>query len=127
MKKEDTHNVRFAKLQDEYLESRKPETLVQMYTLVREIESNYIYNYIKKHGLSFDFDETEDKIEDATIFVIDKYLKKKDFKIEKLSAYAHFGMLKALFKDKEKEQALKEISPEQWVEMTPTNWYEQID
>lgn len=127
MKKEDTHNVRFAKLQDEYLESRKPETLVQMYTLVREIESNYILDYMAKHGLFFNSDEFQDKIEDATIFVIDKYLKKKDFKIEKLSAYAHFGMLKALFKDKEKEQALKEISPEQWVEMTPTNWYEQID
>ena len=90
MKKEDTHNVRFAKLQDEYLENRKPETLVQMYTLVREIESNYILDYMAKHGLFFNSDEFQDKIEDATIFVIDKYLKRKDFRIEKLSAYAHF-------------------------------------
>ena len=127
MKQEDTHNARFAKLQEEFLENRSPENLAKMYWLVREIQSNYIYNYIKKHGLFFNSDELQDKIEDATIFVIDKYLKKKDFKIEKLSAYAHFGMLKALFKDKEKEQALKEILPEQWVEMTPTNWYEQID
>ena len=121
MKQEDTHNARFAKLQEEFLENRSPENLAKMYWLVREIQSNYIYNYIKKHGLSFDFDETEDKIEDATVFVIDKYLKKKDFRIKRLSAYAHFGMLKALFKDKDKETALKEITPEQWMSMTPTN------
>ena len=121
MKEEETHNKRFEKLQNEFLENRTPENLAKMYWLVREIQSNYIYDYIRKHGLFFDFDETEDKIEDATVFVIDKYLKNKDFRIKRLSAYAHFGMLKALFKDKDKETALKEITPEQWMSMTPTN------
>ena len=121
MKEEETHNKRFEKLQEAFLENRTPENLAKMYWLVRELQSNYIYNYIRKHGLFFDFDETEDKIEDATVFVIDKYLKNKDFRIEKLSAYAHFGMLKALFKDKDKETALREITPEQWMSLTPTN------
>lgn len=125
MKEEETHNKRFEVLQEEFLKNRNPETLGKMYFLVREIQTNYILDYQRKKGIKFNLDEFEDKVEDATIFVIDKYLKHRDFRIERLSAYAHFGLLKALYKNKEKEMAIKEVSYEDWLEQNPTNWYEQ--
>ena len=42
-----------------------------------------------------------------------------------VSAYAHYGLLKALFKDKDKEMALKTISIEDYLRSEATNLYEQ--
>ena len=121
----ETHNKRFELLENEYLKTRNPETLSKMYFLVKELQTNYIRKYERTHGFFFNKDDFEDKVEEATIFVIDKYLKHPEFKIGMVSAYAHYGLLKALFKDKDKEMALKTISIEDYLRSEATNLYEQ--
>jgi hypothetical protein len=97
-----THNEKFEKLQQEYYESNRNEKILsQMYLVAYDCCKNYIRKYCNDKGLRLtDIDE---KSEDAAIYVIDKYLKHPDFKIQKLSAYAYFGVLKALFSMAEQE------------------------
>jgi hypothetical protein len=110
-----THNERFNELENKYIEHREKGSLKkdfylnQMYLLIKEISFNYINAYCKKKGLRLDRDE---KAHDASMFCILQYLKKKDFRIEKISAYAHFGVIKALFQNKDQEK--NEVSYEQY-------------
>ncbi|UTC92230.1 hypothetical protein [Treponema denticola] len=106
---EQTHNERYDKLQTEYLKVKGKDKekedyfLSEMYLLCKELQKNYILDYCKKKGLRLREEILEDKIEDATLFLISKYLYKENFKIDKLSAYAYFGFKKAMFKDKDIE------------------------
>ena len=98
------HNEIYEKLQAEYLQvkgsnsAKEYALLARMYLVCRELQRNYILDYSRKKNLTFRPEELEDKIEDATLYVIDKYLYKEDFKIDRLSAYAYFGFQKAMFK-----------------------------
>src|SRR5574344_694171 len=109
-----THNEQYEKLQEQYLQTGSKKILGDMYLIIRTIEKRYIYKYLKKHHLVFEDETFEDKVEVASIFVIERYLKNKNFKIDKVSAYCYFGMIKSLFTNKEQEQ--KECSYEQWLE-----------
>lgn len=106
---EQTHNEIYNKLQTEYLkvkgkDKQKEDYLLgEMYLVCKELQRNYILDYCKKKGLRLREDDLEDKIEDATLFVINKYLYKENFKIDKLSAYAYFGFKKSLFNNKDIE------------------------
>lgn len=106
---EQTHNERYDKLQTEYLKVKGKDKekedyfLSEMYLLCKELQKNYILDYCKKKGLRLREEILEDKIEDATLFLISKYLYKENFKIDKLSAYAYFGFKKAMFRDKDQE------------------------
>lgn len=97
----ETHNEIFNKLQEDYLKTRNPETLSKMYLVILELQTNYIKNYCKKKSIYLDIEE---KAEDASTWVIERYLKNPDFKIDKISAYAYFGFLKSMFKDSEQEK-----------------------
>ncbi len=113
-----THNEQYEQLQKQYLESgqnaesRDSDLLGKMYLVIREIQTNYLNDYCKKKGISFSYDDFEDKLEDATLFIINQYLKKPDFKVNKLSAYQYFGRTKQLFKNKERE--MRECRLEDW-------------
>jgi len=119
------HNILFDKLQREYLATRSNEVLGKMYQITYQMQKNYLRKYCQKTGCYFDKDIFNDKVEDATIFVIDKFLKKPDFYIKRLSAYAHFGMLKILF-DK-KDQEMKTASFEMSLENLGESLFEQIN
>ena len=110
-----THNEKFDKLQQEYYDhERDKKILSQMYLVALECCRNYIKKYCDDKGLySIDIEE---KSEDAAIYVIDKYLKHPDFKIKKLSAYAYFGVLKALFcfAEQEKHETSLEVMQEKY-------------
>ena len=103
------HNHLYAELQRQYLEARNKNKqledyyLSKMYGLVKEIQTNYVLDYCKKKGVNIPYDDLQDKIEDATLFVINQYLRKPNFKIDKISAYAYFGFKKSLFKNKDRE------------------------
>lgn len=97
------HNLTYDELQKEYLKTRDSNILGKMYIVCKQLQTNYINNYCKQKKISFSYDELEDKIEISTLYVIEKYLKDKNFKVDRLSAYAYFGFLKAMFKDTEKE------------------------
>jgi hypothetical protein len=97
-----THNEIYEKLQQEYLNNRDNRILGQMYCVAKEVAYNYIKKYCQSHGL-YNFDIKE-KSHDASLFVIEQYLRKSEFKVDKISAYINFGVKKALFRDKEIEQ-----------------------
>jgi hypothetical protein len=107
-----THNEIYDELQQEYLINRDNKILGKMYEIAKAAAFNYIKKYCQSHGL-FHLDISE-KSHDAALFVIEQYLKKTEFRVEKISAYIHFGTRKALFKDKDIEQ--REISYEQYFE-----------
>ena len=87
---EQTHNERYDKLQTEYLKVKGKDKekedyfLSEMYLLCKELQKNYILDYCNKKSLRLREDILEDKIEDATLFVISKYLYKENFKIDKV-------------------------------------------
>jgi hypothetical protein len=83
-----------------------------MYLIAKEAAKNYISSYWKKHGL-YNYD-IEEKSHDSALFVIEQYLRKPQFKVDKISAYIYFGVKKSLFINKEIE--MSEVSYEQYFE-----------
>jgi hypothetical protein len=100
-----THNSRFMELQDEYLKTGDGKYLGMMYSLCIDVASNYIGKYARERGLLLDIPELS---HDSAVYVIERYLKKPGFRIERISAYIHFGCIKSLFRNKEQEQ--REVS-----------------
>jgi hypothetical protein len=96
-----THNERYEALQAEYLKTRDSKTLGKMYEIAKDAAGNYIRKYCASHGL-YHLD-TDEMAHDASLFVIEQYLKKPGFSVNKISAYIHFGVMKSLFKDKDRE------------------------
>jgi GH35 family endo-1,4-beta-xylanase len=113
---EKNHNEQFAELQEKYFEAREAGKkradywLNQMYELIKNIARNYIRAYCQKKGLVLG--NREEKAHEASMYCIIQYLKKPGFKIDKISSYAHFGVIKNLFKDKDIE--MSEVSYEQY-------------
>jgi hypothetical protein len=106
------HNEIFEELQTKYLETRDNKTLGQMYSIAKEAAYNYIRKYCKSHGLyNLDIDELS---HEASLYVIEQYLRKPEFSVGKISAYIHFGTMKALFKDKTTE--MNEVSYDEIIE-----------
>jgi hypothetical protein len=100
-----THNEIYDELQIKYLQTRDNKILGKMYCVAKEAAYNYIKKYCKQRGLfNIDIDE---KSHIASLFVIEQYLKKPEFRVDRISAYIHFGTRKALFKDKDIEQREK--------------------
>jgi hypothetical protein len=104
----ETHNRKFARLQDDYLRTGDKSLLGSMYRLCAEIAGNYIRKYEAKHGLRLD---TQTLAHDSAVYVIDQYLRRPAFKVQRISAYIYFGCMKSLYKDKKREQ--REVSFEE--------------
>lgn len=90
-------NEVYSKLQEQYLKNRDPETLTKMYYLVKRYLFRYFMKYQRRRNLYFREDEISDLVEDMTMFTISQYLKRPEFKVEKMSAYAYFGFIKIMF------------------------------
>jgi hypothetical protein len=111
------HNDEYVKQQDLYFENKdnkilSDKALSKMYLIAKEAAYNYIKKYCNQRGLHHL--DMEEKSHEAAIFVIEQYLKKPEFKVEKISAYVYFGVRKVLFKNKEIEQM--EVSYEEMIE-----------
>jgi hypothetical protein len=107
-----THNEIYESLQNNYLETRDNRILGKMYEIAKEAAANYIRKYSRQRGL-FNLD-IEEKSHDSALFVIEQYLRKPDFKVDRISAYIHFGTRKALFKNKDIE--MNELSYDEILE-----------
>jgi hypothetical protein len=110
------HNDIFNELQIKYYKNYNDKKLKdfylsKMYEVAKEISFNYLNKYERKKGIHLNKDELS---HDSAMFVIEQYLRKKDFVIEKISAYVYFGMIKVLYSDKERE--MREISFEEYYE-----------
>jgi hypothetical protein len=117
------HNDLFAVAQDTYLTARaagnKREAdryLGEMYKITRECCQNMIRKTLKKNGVTES--NIEDDIEDATMYVISKYLLKPEFRVKRLSAYAHFAIVSTLYSEKRKTREKHEVSLEAMEEGT---------
>jgi hypothetical protein len=111
------HNDEYSKQQDLYIQNKDNKMMAdralgKMYEITKEAAYNYIKKYCQQRGLyHLDIDE---KSHEAAIFVIEQYLKKPEFKVEKISAYVYFGIQKALFKNKDIE--MNEVSYDELIE-----------
>jgi hypothetical protein len=105
------HNESYASLQDEYLKTRDNRTLGKMYLIAKEVALNYLRKYCNLHGLVLD---TEELSHDAAMYVIEQHLRKPHWSVARISAYVYFGVLKVLFKNKEREK--NEVSYEELTE-----------
>jgi hypothetical protein len=104
-------NERYEKIQNEYLENRNNKLLTELYFICIKLAKKYLNKYCQKKNIYLNIRE---KSHDSAVYVIEQYLKKKDFRVKRISAYIFFGILKTLFKDKDKE--MNEISYEEMVE-----------
>lgn len=102
-------NYDFDMLQAEWHKTKKQETLGKMYFVVRRVQERFVNTYLKQKNIEMDSDRREDRIETATMFVIEKYLKDSDFFIQTLTAYARFGFTKAMFDRKVKAYEMNEV------------------
>jgi hypothetical protein len=119
IKKEDTHNYRFELLEEEYFEYRDKHDTVkadkklgEMYLICIEIATNYIKNYCKKYNVTLS--DIELKAHDAATYCIMQYLKRPEFKIEKISSYAYFGFQRSMFANSKQE--MQEVSLDELLE-----------
>jgi hypothetical protein len=114
-----THNEIFELLQSEYILARDIEKnqvkasriLGKMYEVILRISKNYIVKYARARGLRLDLEELSHV---SALYIIEQYLKKPAFRVNRLSAYAHFGCIKALSKDMDKDK--NEVSYEELFE-----------
>jgi hypothetical protein len=100
-RKRTAHNSGYAVLQEKYLKTRNNSLLERMYGIAEEAARNYLKKYCRKKGIRLD--NLGEKAHDAALYVIEQHLRKPGFKVMRLSAYIHFGVLKALYKNKDQE------------------------
>lgn len=108
------HNIEFEKLQSEYLANRNPKTLSKMYEIAYKYCCNLILQFVHQKGLNWEDDTIQEKAHDCATWLIEPYLRRQDFKIAKLSSYAHFAKLKILYAHKDEE--LQELSLDELIE-----------
>lgn len=107
------HNEMFAELQNKYYKTNDKKVLEEMYLLLLEFYRNYITDYARKRGLKFSKETIDDLRTEMAERTISHYLKKPDFRIEKLSSYGYFDFIKIITQNKTED---RNFSLEQLVE-----------
>ena len=107
------HNEMFAKLQNKYYKTNDKKVLEEMYVLLLEFYRNYITDYSRKRGLKFTKETIDDLKVEMAERTISHYLKKPNFRIEKLSSYGYFDFIKIITQNKTED---RNFSLEQLVE-----------
>ena len=107
------HNELFADLQEKYYKTNNKKVLEEMYLLLLEFYRNYITDYARKRGLKFTKETIDDLRTEMAERTISHYLKKPDFRIEKLSSYGYFDFIKIITQNKTED---RNLSLEQLVE-----------
>lgn len=107
------HNEIFAELQNKYYKTNNKKVLEEMYLLLLEFYRNYITDYARKRGLKFAKETIDDLRTEMAERTISHYLKKPDFRIEKLSSYGYFDFIKIITQNKTED---RNFSLEQLIE-----------
>ena len=107
------HNEIFADLQEKYYKTNNKKVLEEMYLLLLEFYKNYITDYARKRGLKFTKETIDDLRTEMAERTISHYLKKPDFRIEKLSSYGYFDFIKIITQNKTED---RNFSLEQLIE-----------
>jgi hypothetical protein len=104
-----THNIRFAELQEKYLETREGRYLGEMYLVCAELAANYIRKYARSRGLRLD---TDTLAHDSASCLIDIYIRKPGFRVEPLSGYLYRCCNSTMWSDKTWNR--RTVSLEDW-------------
>ena len=107
------HNELFDDLQEKYYKTNDKKVLEEMYLLLLEFYKNYITDYARKRGLKFTKETIDDLKTEMAERTISHYLKKPDFRIEKLSSYGYFDFIKIITQNKTED---RNLSLEQLIE-----------
>ncbi len=118
------HNEEFEKLQSEYLSEKNPKTLNKMYEVAYKYCCHLLLQYVQQKGFNWSDEKIREKAHDCATWLIEPYLRRKDFKIKKLSSYAHFAKLKILYGHKNEEQ--NELSLDEFIDNYGEHWEEFI-
>ncbi|MDR0722088.1 MAG: hypothetical protein LBF75_04735 [Treponema sp.] len=103
-------NERYDRLQDAYLERGDAGLLVEMYQVAKHVAHHYLLKYCRNKKLHL---EVPDLAHDAAMYIIEQYLKPKVFRVQRLSAYIYFGVIKVLYRDYKKGVSV--ISYDEWL------------
>ena len=87
------HNKLFADLQNKYYKTNDKIVVEEMYLLLLEFYRDYITDFARKRGLKFTKETIGDLRTEMAERTISHYLKKPDFRIEKLSSYGYFDFI----------------------------------
>jgi hypothetical protein len=108
------HNELYSAAQEKYFEARaagnKTEAdkyMSEMYKICRACCRNMIKQTLQKKHVYLS--NIKDDTEDSALYIIEKY-KKPEFKVERLSAYAHFAVLATLYNEKRVQRESSTIS-----------------
>ena len=94
-------NEEFDKLQTEYLSTRSDKAIYELYKLIRGYMTGFLKSYARKK--KFFMDDLEGKTEDCTYFIIEQYIKKPGWKIDRFTAYYHNAIVKIVHGEKQKQ------------------------
>lgn len=115
------HNIEYERLQSDYLAKPNSAILGKMYLIASEYCVNAILQYTHQKGLQWSDDTIQEKAHDCATWLIEPYLR-KEFRIEKLSSYAHFALLKILYQNKDAE--MRSMSLDSLIDKWGDHWYE---
>lgn len=118
------HNIEFEKLQSEYLAEKNPKTLSKMYEIAYKYCCHLLLQFVHEKNFNWEDETITEKAHDCATWLIEPYLRRQDFKIEKLSSYAHFAKLKILYAHKAEET--KEVSLDEFIEKHGERWKEEL-
>jgi hypothetical protein len=105
-----THNIRFAGIQEEYLKTGDKRHLTGMYLLCAEVAANCIKKYCRERRLYLPVDELA---HDTATYVINRYLKDADFKLNPMTGYVLLCSKGIMFADKNWNR--RKVSFEDWM------------
>ena len=103
-RKKNPHKEKFEELQRRWIETKDKNILGEMYILLLDFYKNFITAYAKRKGIYFYAEELMERVTDCAGFTILHYLRREDFYIDNLTAYAWYDMRHELLKGKEEEQ-----------------------
>lgn len=102
-RKKNPYKEKFIELQERWEKEKDPQILGELYFLLLDFYKIFITSYAKKNGIYFYPQELEERITDCAGFTISHYLRRSNFHITNLTAYAWFDMRHELSKTKDEE------------------------
>ena len=97
------HNKLFAAAQEKFLANRTDKNLGEIYLVLKDYFENLFIKYSRQKSLNWDNETIKEKAHDASTRMIERFIKKPDFKIDKLTSYGHWDFVKILYQDKDYE------------------------
>ena len=102
------HNQAYDEAQKIYLQNRDNQSYQKMFLVAYEYFQNALVCYAQRHGIIYWTDDFVNTLaEDCTTWILEMYLRRPGFYVQKLSSYGHFSLLKNIAKNKDWEKKVE--------------------